>query len=439
MKTSITLVENTEFPASPGTADEEVARVAKLRKFRKRERKLLGRVRRKDAGSDLKAQRNMVREWQGSAAYRICGAVRANKKLPLARRGSLAELFEMGNRASWNAISDEKVHIHIQPKSGSKFRTVSDFENRNRMMHYAAVGAVFPNLNPKPFQYEFKGKGEFGGISAAIQDIKASILAGNRWAARLDIKAFYESFTEEQLCKLLPLLKNVVRQFATGNYMNAVREDGPYNAYYNLDDVIDQARRGITQGSALSPKIGSAIIAQLAWDAQTFLANWVDDFLILGSSEEEVRDAANTLIAKVAALPGGHFSLILKDVRHASDRIVFLGHAITLLGSEVEIEPAFFVDFYGPLEKMEKRLGPMIYMLSEPNSQAQKVEALEIIGDMWVFARSWADAFKACDHMHEDLAAVECDVRNHAYAAGVSWEDICSYQNSDARWKRRYS
>ena len=292
MKSSITLVENTEFPTSPGTADEEMARVAKLRKFRKRERKLHRRLRRKDAGSDFKAQRNMVREWQGSAAYRICGAVRANKKLPLARRVSLADLFDMGNQGSWNNCSDEAVSIHIQPKQGSRFRTISNPGLENRMMAYAAEGAIFPNLQPKPFQYEFKGNGEFGGISAAMNDIKAFILAGHVWTARLDIKAFYESFTEEQLCKFLPLLKNVVRHFALGNHMNAVVKDGPYNAYYNLQDAIDQARRGVIQGSALSPKIGSATIAQLNWNAKEFLVNWVDDFLILGCSEEEVRDAA---------------------------------------------------------------------------------------------------------------------------------------------------
>jgi hypothetical protein len=439
MKSSITLVENTEFPASPGTADEEVARVAKLRKFRKRERKLHSRLRRKDAGSDLKAQRKMVREWQGSAAYRICGAVRANKKLPLARRVSLADLFDIGNQGSWNNSSDEAVNIHILPKQEGRFRTISNPGLENRMMAYAAEGAIFPNLQPKPFQYEFKGKGEFGGISAAMNDIKAFILAGSVWAARLDIKAFYESFTEEQLCKLLPLLKNVVRHFALGNHMNAVVKDGPYNAYYNLQDVIDQARRGVIQGSALSPKIGSATIAQLNWNAKQFLVNWVDDFLILGCSEEEVRDAANTLIAAVAALPGGHFSLVLKDVRHAKDRIIFLGHAITLSDSEVEIEPAFSDDFYCPLEKMEERLGPLLYMLNKQISPSDQAEALEIIGDMWVFARSWASAFKACDHMEEDLEAVELDVRNHTEAAGGSWKEICSHHNPDARWKRRYS
>ena len=131
MKTSITLVENTEFPVSRGTSDEEVARVAKLRKFRKRERKILGRLRRKDAGSNLKAQRNMAREWQGSIAYRICGAVKANKRLPLSRRVSLAELFTMGSREGWNTSSDEPVDILIQPKQGTRFRTISNPGLRN--------------------------------------------------------------------------------------------------------------------------------------------------------------------------------------------------------------------------------------------------------------------------------------------------------------------
>jgi hypothetical protein len=439
MKISMTLVENTEFPASPGTADDELARVAKLRMFRKRERKLLARIRRKDAGSDFKAQKSMVREWQGSSTYRICGAVTANKKLPFGRRVSLADLFKMGNRGNWNMASGEAVGIHIQPKQGCKFRTISNPGLENRMMEYAAESAIFPNFKPKPFQYEFKGKGEFGGIPAAMNDIKAFILAGYVWAARLDIKSFYESFTEEQLCKLLPLLKNVIRNFALGGNMNAVVKDGPYNDHYDLNDVLNQARRGLLQGSALSPKIGAAIIAQLDWNAKQFLANWVDDFLILGCSEEEVRDAANTLIAAAAALPGGQFSLLLKDVRHADDRIVFLGHAITLVEDQVEIEPAFLDDFSGPLHDREVQLGPLLYMLGKPISPSEKLQALEIIGDMWVFARSWAAAFKACDHMIEDLGSVESVVREHADAAGIPWSEVSSYKNSNALWKRRYS
>ena len=169
-----------------------------------------------------------------------------------------------------------------------------------------------------------------GGIGRVIQATKHAILGGNLWIARLDIIKFYESFTEELLREMQPLQKNVISLFATGGHMNAVVAMDQYYGHYDHHEAISQARRGIPQGSALSGKIASSTISLLKWSAATLLFNWADDFLIVGESEAAVIEAGNTLIAKVSALPGGHFSLKLKHIGSAEDGFVFLGHRIAL-------------------------------------------------------------------------------------------------------------
>ena len=158
----ITMVENTAFPSSSGTESDELARVQKLRRFRKRERKLLARLRRSGT-ENSRVQRKALREIKGSVGFRICGALDANKRISFPKRQSLASLFHLAECASWNSYPSEQVIVRCKPKSSGGYRTICDFGFQNKLMQYSARKVLFQGFKPTSFQYDFKGKGNFGG------------------------------------------------------------------------------------------------------------------------------------------------------------------------------------------------------------------------------------------------------------------------------------
>jgi len=427
----ITLVENCEFPASPGFIFGERKLLRRLGQFRKRERKLLTRLSRANAGKSIYARRKAMRECQGSIAYRICSAVDANKKLPGKRRICLADLFEVADKLSWNVPTNEPVRVRGKTKLSGGERAICNPAIRNRTMDEALAKVLTVNFKPKPFQYEYGGK---GGISQAIKDIASAVGHGYVWAARLDVHRCFESFDGEALYKWLPLRRSVIDAHVVGDHMNVVVT----STSLSIDEMIDQACRGVPQGSALSPKIAGMSVATLDWTSDLPLFNWVDDFLILGTTEEAVIEAAHTLIAKVSALPGGKFDLKLKSVCEANDGIVFLGHRIQIFEDQVEISPAFLDDFYGPLVAAELLICPSLYLPSFTPKLSKK-EIFIVVADMWVFAKSWAQAFSACDDIDDYLLSVEQSVKGHLHALGLTFEALDGYKNFDAEWTKHYS
>jgi hypothetical protein len=206
---------------------------------------------------------------------------------------------------------------------------------------------------------------------------------------------------------------------------------------FSSEYISDQARRGIPQGSALSPLIGAMSVATLEKPSGIDMFNWVDDFLLLGSTQEQAAAAAAALIANVAAIPGGHFSLKLKEVRHAQDTITFLGHSLALEGDKVFIEPAYPDDFWAELEKLDTRIWRLLW--KTPSLPCQIDQARILAGDMWVFAISWTEAFKACDNVAEFLETALDQMVPVCSALNLTFGDLQNYSNPGAKWKDRYS
>jgi hypothetical protein len=226
----------------------------------------------------------------------------------------------------------------------------------------------------------------------------------------------------------------VIDAHVVGDHMNVVVT----HTSLPIDEMIDQACRGVPQGSALSPKIAGMSVATLDWTSDLPLFNWVDDFLILGKTEEEVIEAAHTLIAKVSALPGGNFDLKHKSVCEASDGIVFLGHRIQTFDDTVEISPAFLDNFYCPLVAAELLICPSLYVPG-CNPKLSKQEIFIVVADMWVFAKSWAQAFSACDDIDDHLLGVKQSVETFLHELGYSFEALDDYKNANAEWTNHYS
>ena len=152
-----------------------------------------------------------------------------------------------------------------------------------------------------------------------------------------------------------------------------------------------------------------------------------------------VRKAADALVAKISALPGGQFSLILKslsDVRN--DTIVFLGHAIEMVEGVVNASPAYPDDLFEPLSDQDDRLALRVFGIKPLLSPLEKQHSVALLGDMWVLAKSWGAAFKACDDVEDWLSVVSVGLEPYLKPLGCTWEQLEAYRNKHAKWNRHY-
>jgi RNA-directed DNA polymerase len=130
--------------------------------------------------------------------------------------------------------------------------------------------------------YHLKGH---GGIYGAIRHVKNS-LAINKFVFKTDIKSYYQSINHTMLIKELDKLipdKQVVNLIE-----NLVRRTNVFG------EVYWDCKKGIMQGSSLSPLLGA--VALLCWDKamqkhKFTYARYMDDLVVLTPTKARIRKA----------------------------------------------------------------------------------------------------------------------------------------------------
>ena len=124
-----------------------------------------------------------------------------------------------------------------------------------------------------------------GGIAGSIKNVKDS-LAINKFVFKTDIKSYYQSINHNMLIKELDKLipdKQVVNLIE-----NSVRRTNVYG------EVYWDCKKGIMQGSSLSPLLGA--VALLCWDKAMqkhgfTYARYMDDLVVLTPTRTRLRKA----------------------------------------------------------------------------------------------------------------------------------------------------
>ncbi len=124
------------------------------------------------------------------------------------------------------------------------------------------------------------------------------------------------------------------------------------------------------------------------------LFTYVDNFLFLGSSPQEVAEAAGRAVAAVGKLPGGKFILEQRDHGLVTDEFEFLGHAIRKGPNGVRVRPSD-VSIAG--------LGMRFDELDKVLSGSARPEALRKLVRMTLLIDGLASAFSACDDVEREL------------------------------------
>ncbi len=184
------------------------------------------------------------------------------------------------------------------------------------------------------------------------------------------------------------------------------------------------------------------ITSRLAWQIpkNIRLFNYADDFLVMGETEFATNAAADALGEAIALLPGGHFSPHRFPTRRVEDGFEFLGHSLTMRSDGLEVTPTLTnIDrLYERLEAFEKYARQPVIKL--PADYPKDINPrLNAIGDAWVLARTWAEAFRECNTMEDELAFIRCTLNEDLTWFKQSPEFLDSYKNDHAAWKKACS
>lgn len=327
-------------------------------------------------------------------------AVRANARLKPHRRLSISGCLAMAETLDFTQPLPEAVPVRPHPKKSGGHRMIHDHGLMHRTAQDAINRVLGEYLKPRSFQFTRKG------AHAAIHHARALIAAGYVHLARLDIKDFYANFSADALIEGLPLPKDVAAHAVIGRHMKVCIDKGSKTRghlsghYASLaQSLLPLARQGIPTGSSTSTIVSMMAISHLAWSPIEGVAiiNYADDFLVLAMDQARLVDGVKALIASVAKLPDGHFTLLLKEQGAVAKGLRFLGHRFYIKDDMLRVAPsdASLEKMHADLNQIELQLQPH---LAKPWKK-DHVQALRHAATYYARVQGYRAAFSACTEL----------------------------------------
>lgn len=313
---------------------------------------------------------------------------------------------------------DDPVIVTAVKKSNGEPRAIFKFGLRHRVAQRMVVVMLKACFTPVSWQFNTGGKSRHD----LVQAIRGAYQKGYVCGRHLDIRKFYRSFSHEGLNPYLPLPKKVIEFVATGRHMNyqihgECTGQQSYIGSFLKDEIEYDRTAGILPGSALSSALGDYVISKLDIKAGVafFVANYVDDFLVLTQSVKALDDAEKALHEALASVPAGHFKLGEKHDDVASPSFGFVSYTFIPTADGL---------FVGVSPKQEHKITNFAaeniefaeYTLSKSKGKSDVADFL-----MWQAAKfvghiiGWLNAFQDADGIAEiegelwALVSIYCD------------------------------
>jgi len=390
------------------------------------EQALSAKLRRVDTKGKSKKAEYWTRCYLQSFDARLVATERAFRSLPLHRRPPMSRVPDIAaNLRPWRG-TDEEVALSFPPKETNpdEVRTIMNFGIENRALQYQVLHALEAGAKTHPMQFATRG-----GTRAAIKAARNALLGGHHWAAEIDISSCYPSFDEERLSGLLPVPKEVVEKVILSRDLNLTPDRkwlrNSFGVGYSgseaeilfsslYEDEIEAARRGIPQGSAVSPLVAECLLAPVLAQMPNhgIVLNYADNFLVMAKQEAEVVSMQQTLRCALKAHPAGPLLPKKPKSYGPGQAVEFLGHILTFEHGACRVEPSpknavkFKVEFERKLKHaMANNLSP--YM--------RRRRFLDLLG----YIVGWSNAFSlwkgAIQHRKQHMetlkaAATSCSV-----------------------------
>jgi hypothetical protein len=300
--------------------------------------------------------------------------------------------------------TDEPVLVHRKRKASNpdSFRTYMAFGIENRALQYLLLRLLEQVADVAPYQYTVKG-----GTHAAIKHVLKAMSTGPVWAVEVDVVDCYPSFDGKKLKDLLPIPKEVTENVLISEHLNliggnlaGITKSGPFGpagdpkASMTLDGVLAAARRGIPQGSAVSPFVAETTLAIALSEVPKLgdIVAYGDNCLLMAKEASDMVTMTEALETALKAHPVGLLTPKRK-LFHPGQRAEFLGHyMIPQSYGKIRIEPSeenwkkFENAMRWQLKRLKyKKLSAAARFRAEQNANR--------------YVRSWMAAFCLCDEI----------------------------------------
>ena len=372
-----------------------------------REKKRFKEYRKALETGDLKEIRKAVDRYLKSGPARTVAAVTGNLSHRIEQRLTLRQSYKLAEEFKPHKPLEEKVRVYGKKKSSGGERPICVFGHEHRLGQSMIKKLLKERLKPSAWQYTHRGP------AAAIKYVKSLNPTAELCARKLDIKDFYGSFEETNLVSFLnEMPDDVVRHIILSNDNALTTMDGSPL----LGKLSQLASRGVAQGSTLSPLIGELAVSQLDWEgiAEVQMLNYADDFLLIAPDIETLDEATKALTSAVAALPGGHFSLLKKDMPDIASStstfgvgVVFLGYYLWVPEGGLNVWPcnAATERFREIKGEMTRRIKKAIKQLKSKSIEKDgdeevayfMLKAAGRVSQLYHYVKAWQGAFMESD------------------------------------------
>ncbi len=333
---------------------------------------------------------------------------RAYEQMTPHLRPDKAELRAIAQRIDPRQGTSEEVRVYRKRKSSKPgdYRLIMNFGIENRALQYLALSLLEKAVEPHPRQYLLRG-----GVQAAVHDLANAMAKGPVCAYELDIKDCYPSFDGKKLQELIPLPKEVTDHIITSRHLhlkggtsNICISFGPADGQEQdpvklTTALADAARRGLPQGSAVSPIVAEMVLA-LSLNAVPALGTvfaYADNVLLLATSKSNAVAMKKALWSALEGHPVGRLQPKAKFFA-VGEPVDFLGHRLTSANGKVHIAPT-----PDNQEKFEAHVMAARLLLEQKLSPKERAAHIR---DLNRYMSSWIANFRLCDEIEQITAGL---------------------------------
>lgn len=244
---------------------------------------------------------------------------------------------------AWKGTT-EAVEVRFKRKPNGDYRPIMEFGIENRALQYLILPILRVFAQLQSCQYGMRGN------HAAITRVKSLLTEGYVWGTQTDISECFPSFEMERVMSLIPLPKEVVENVIFSKHFNLTSSQlgtmfGPPELGDEESPLIveslDEARRGIPQGSAVANLVAEMMLALplASLNASPSVTAFADNTLCLAKDEKSAVSMKETLWAAIKAAPVGLLRPKLVNLVEPGGSFNFLGHHFKWVNGKLEVRP----------------------------------------------------------------------------------------------------
>lgn len=201
-----------------------------------------------------------------------------------------------------------EMRLKKKPKARGGTRITGSFSPVDHAQQKLMAKAVLPFYGDHPEQFAQRGR------NFAVETLKDQVQTAGPDAVLLhgDVSKFYDNVSHEWLRDNVPLPASMAGFMLTSGYSLVSVAYGAQAHRVTEEEIARTARRGLPQGSALSPFVAELVIARMIQEIGSLrscpLVNYSDNFGIL-CGVEEARRLEKALREDFRSHPAGPFDI----------------------------------------------------------------------------------------------------------------------------------